>query len=78
MCGFQVQKIEEIGGRNVQKAVKFSMEAVMSDQLSQKVVWVLGAETVPKLSRFAFPRLIVGMVINCIYIFVALIHNLRV
>lgn len=48
-----MQKIQDIGGKTVQKAVKFSME-VMTDDLTQKVIWTLGAENIPKISKFTF------------------------
>lgn len=57
---FQMQKIQEIGGKTVQKTIKFAMEAIMTDELTQKVVWTLGAEHLPKICKFTFPYLIIG------------------
>lgn len=57
---FQMQKIQEIGGKTVQKATKYAMETVMTDTLTQKVVWTLGAKNVPKIYKFKFPYIIIG------------------
>lgn len=55
-----MQKIQAIGGKTVQKAIKYAMEVVMTDALTQQVVWTLGAENIPKLCKFKFPYLIIG------------------
>lgn len=55
-----MKKIGEIGGKTVQKAVKYAMEAVLTDELTQQVVWILGAENIQKISKFKFPYLIIG------------------
>lgn len=56
-----MKKIQDIGGKSVQKAVKYAMEVVMTDDLTQQVVWTLGAENKPKISKFTFPYVIIGM-----------------
>ena len=35
------------------------METIMSDELSQRVVWSLGTVNVPKISKFKFSDLII-------------------
>ncbi|XP_071574115.1 uncharacterized protein [Temnothorax nylanderi] len=59
-----MKKIQDIGGKSVQKAVKYAMEVVMTDDLTQQVVWTLGAENKPKISKFTFPYVIIDVVRN--------------
>lgn len=57
---FQRQKIQQIGGKNVQKTIKYSLESIITDELAQHVVWILGADDKPKMSKFEFPQIIIG------------------
>ncbi|XP_071652764.1 uncharacterized protein [Temnothorax longispinosus] len=59
-----MKKIQDIGGKSVQKAVKYAMEVVITDDLTQQVVWTLGAENKPKISKFTFPYVIIDVVRN--------------
>ncbi|XP_024868243.1 uncharacterized protein LOC112452336 isoform X1 [Temnothorax curvispinosus] len=54
----------DIGGKSVQKTVKYAMEIVMTDDLTQQVVGTLGAENKPKISKFTFPYVIIDVVRN--------------
>lgn len=56
----QIQKMRDIGGKTIQKSVKYCMEQVMTDELTKNVVWILGGENIPKISKFKFPYLIIG------------------
>lgn len=57
---FQRQKIQQISGKNVQKTIKYSLESIITDELAQHVVWILGADDKPKMSKFEFPQIIIG------------------
>ncbi|XP_077255534.1 uncharacterized protein LOC143893711 [Temnothorax americanus] len=57
-----MKKIQDIGGKLVKKAVKYAMEVVMTNDLTQQVVWILGAENKPKISKFTFPYVIIDVV----------------